>query len=1309
MRPSITIVHAAPTSPRSTKFPAKASRTAPNAGSHHPRTGLSSDAFIAVFIAGQSDSTGLAVTLPAMPGSDVVVDDETLTHAPIQLDPVQRDPIRRGPAERRRAEHDTAEHDTAGHAGRGAEPRAHGGWGVVAAAIVGAVLPQAWFRPGRFIATGRTGPALEGLGGVTKFWSNAIAGTGSTTASSSTLPERLVMALVRSLGGSSPFAQRIWFTLVVSVCAASVAWLALALVRRPAAVLGAGVVAVLNPYHLTSLPDLAPMIFIASVSLVLGVAARRWHGDHVPAFFGVAIAFWSAGVVASAQLLAVFAVVAVAAGALCLARGPRAQSWRLMMAFVAGSVFWTVPLFVHLLTDAPGLRVVGVTDARAWLWTQAHTGLRNVVTLVGSWTWGDPELVGHQVARLARFPWSWLRWALPCAVAMALLFSRHRRATRVLGASIAVLVVLAAGHDAPFYVVFNSLHDVVPGFWLIRQPMVPFGALLVICAALVIAIGVDDARWRWETRFENLDLVQTMPALLGLLAIAVVFVHPLVLGTVIPGTRPYLPSARVALPASWPAAGAALDSLPGAGATLVLPLSDRTNRGTVWGFYGIDDLVARVSDRPALFTLPGGYYEPDGSSPDLMVLAETAMLHQDRAAFGSVMAALGTGYLAVRTDPTLASGRRHSFANPAALLSAAKRMGLRQVGTFRYIDLFAMPGADVFDGAARTVAVDAAAGTPAAQATAVAASLLPAGTVISASTSAVAAGRGLAWVPRANDAGVAMAVAPGRYRTGVVPLGPGLWRATTRDGVVTLTAAERAEVNGRSMVFADGPQLRGRHDPFALLVRDHVQSRSSTIVPLGRDALVQIPPAATVTLLTAASDAVDFTDRPVGNCDNTDGLPGPSIDGLGAHATTDGVRLVALSGSACVAVPVGTPPSIDGHRRWRLTADYETSDAGTARTCLWLVTLGRCADGSRVVPNATAGHLDVVVDAFADDLTGARLVLAADHPGPTGDPTTTVRFSAVHLAPVSAEGGEVVLPAPDVAPVSTDVTAADGAISLSAGNSVGELLGRFDLPGDDCNRYDDVPSNVKVVSLGTEPAPALELTADRHTACASSPVAISSGVRDVTVTFGYQSSGAAVARVALVDVGSGRTVQSAGLEAASFWTDREIRMQVPPPSEGSADVYRLVLYADGPGPRDTRREVRAAFRAVRVSPSTPFAMAVLPDDAIAQSSAVVVRALDDRYASMRADGDAVLAFRQAYAPGWSLDGLPAGATARHIEVDGWANGWVVSGLAGRSVVLRVRYRDDPLVSLAVWSLLAVVLVGLACTDWRRARSNRVRQ
>ncbi|MEI2790486.1 MAG: hypothetical protein V9E93_16635 [Steroidobacteraceae bacterium] len=88
----------------------------------------------------------------------------------------------------------------------------------------------------------------------------------------------------------------------------------------------------------------------------------------------------------------------------------------------------------------------------------------------------------------------------------------------------------------------------------------------------------------------------------------------------------------------------------------------------------------------------------------------------------------------------------------------------------------------------------------------------------------------------------------------------------------------------------------------------------------------------------------------------------------------------------------------------------------------------------------------------------------------------------------------------------------------------------------------------------------------------------------------------------------------------------------------------------------------------------------------------------------------VIGLAETYAPGWTLSGLPAGAHATHIVLDGWKNGWTIEGLSG-PVDLRVRYAPADLSRRALHvSLVAVpaaLLALVAGAALRRRRTQRL--
>ena len=1176
------------------------------------------------------------------------------------------------------------------------------GWGIAAAALLGALVPQTWFRRGTFLASGDTFPMLKGLRGVTRLWGTEFTGTGSTGFPSAQLLERGMVDVVDRLGGSAELAQRLWFTLVLAVCAASVAWLAMAFTRRPGAVFVAGAAAVLNPFVMVNVPNLQPIIAVACMALLLGIVVRLARGEHVAALLGVALATWSAELARTPPLLALVATVAAFSIVALVFVGEWRATLRVAGAMLAGAAFWAVPVALHHLTGSPGIHPVTDLSSTANEWSTAHGGPTNVLTLVASWAWGDTQQIGSGVARLARFPWSLMRWALPVAALIGVVIAWNRRVSRVIAAAVPLLVIMAAGSNPPFLPVYEFFHDVVPGYEMFRQPMSKFGVLLVLCLAVALAVGLDEALQRWSVRAATPDDAQPLLPLAMLCAVAVVFVHPMYTGSVVASDRELLPSARVRLPDSWVEAGDAIDALPGQGATLVLPLSDSFHRRTTWGFHGIDDLLSRLTDRPAFQLLPNGYQEADGSSPALMREAESALANGDLPTLQGVMQALGTRYLAIRTDTMSHDGVSREFRDGAFLVAAADRLGLASKGGFEYVQLYEVPPAARFAAATTQVSLVSNGRTDPMEATAVASAVLDDRAVITDSGPA-----GTAWVPRPGEAGLSVRLAPGDYESRLISRGPAMWRATVDGRTVRLVPSDRAEVGGASMLDPTPIVLTANRAPFALLVgNDPVAGVERLMVPLGKETDVQLVAGAPVSLLTEAPSIVDLADAQARRCVHLDGAPGAVLGAdTDVASDSDAVTIVANGAPVCVATPVRPPAPVEGRVRWVLSFDYATTAPGAPKVCLYSSAQEKCITGSRLTPDGSTGAVRSLVDTTGE-LGDVQLVLTADAGVvPAGD-DVEVTFSKVSLAPLRESGDPVIVPAPIGTPPVTTVEPLALPVVIGVNNDVGDLLGELSADATDCDKYDEQPARIDAES--SEEDGSLRVQADRHSACVAAPVKASPGVRDVVVTFEYRTEDQGVARVELQDSSTNEVIDSKRLPATSFWTADELHFQLPPAPVGRPESLQLVLVVQGPREGEPARTVDAAWRRLRMLPTPPFAFAVMPkvrDDA----TATEVNEIDDRFVSLRADGATVLTFQQAWSDGWSLEGLPPGVTAQHVLVNGWANGWVVRGLDGRGAVLEVTYRFEGAVAIAVWSMPVVWALALLSADWALIVRRRRRQ
>lgn len=1161
----------------------------------------------------------------------------------------------------------------------------------LAAAAFATIAVQTWFRPGRFIAAGDTRPFLRSFDGMASLWNHQFTGTGSTGYPTSSLLEAVLHELVITAGGSSTFAQRLFYTLLVSGVVLAAGFLAGALTRNPAAVAAAGLTALLNPFHITTLPNPLPMVALISIALVLGVAARYLKGQAVHPAYGFGVAIIVSLLAKNPPLLTLFILVSVGGLVAVLARAPgqRHRAVRFVSWFVAGSLFWVVPLVLHYLTGTPGLTVVAETNVSSWSWTQRNSGPVNVVTLVASWVWGDPGIL-PATATLSQQPWSVLRFGLPALVLLSVLISRTRLAYSVAGTA-AFLAVLSVGVNRPFGGFNRAVAEVIPGFWLFRQPMSKFGVLLVLCYAVLTALGVDAfARRRSSGQLRPAAVRGIATTGAVLISSAVLFAHPLLIGTVIPGPRPNLPSARVELPSSFLEAGRWLDYAPGDGSVLMLPLSDYYQRGTTWGFYGTDDLLTRVSSRPVLSVLPGGYYESSGTAPSLIRSAERALLLDDGPGLVSTLQALGVSYVGVRTDYHNYGRPRQYTASSEVLAAAERNDALTLAAEFDHVRFFTVGNVTRTSASASYVN---AVGIPAERYADLAAAT--GGVPIISDTSQ--AGEATAWLSQRGESTFTWPNDQGPYIVAARPQAPLLWQADVKPVgdryQVTVRLRTQLAVDGLDVVDIEPVAVLLSSEPVALIVGESIVALDAT----GRAQFQASGRAEVKVVVTATSTgAADVDASTLGNCNNKTAL---TLDAAGIAATVDAVSGVismrASAGSACLGVPAPDTPELLGRLIWQVSGTFERSQGEVTRVCFWLPVPQVCATGSPPSQHDRAGRFVFLTGTEKETTDGAKLMLYADA-SPGG--SASVQFRDVQVAALRTHPRTLTLP--QVSTTRTEFKPTKGMTSFEVEPElVANVLSHVSPTPGNCNRRSDTPESElghTARELREEPGQAFEITARHHSACVYGKLNVQPGVRYLTVDLEHRVVTGRPGRWCLILPGSQPCAASGTLNNSQEWSRLSAEVVLPPSdpvSRSELTPYRLYFYADGQHEDISAAEPTVVqYRSVSVRPTYGFAAAAFPRRDTGHQ--VELTSTGRRSAIVSASGPFLLTHREAHATQWGADGFPTSVDVSHVTVDGWANGWLVVPPGDGTWKLQFRYRHDLAATVATLSLVPVALGAL---------------
>jgi arabinofuranan 3-O-arabinosyltransferase len=1118
--------------------------------------------------------------------------------------------------------------------------RVRGQLSVRQAAVLAYVVPtllslfavQTWFESGTVIAAGDLSPPVAPGGGYTSHWSHLTAGEGAPGYDIVSLPYAAWLDAWTWLGAGEEVGQRLWLSMLFAGSAAAVVFLTFALTTSALGAGTAGVLASFSAYRLLTGPDPVPMAALIVAALLGGIVIRvalRPEPARTPVVIGFALASVGLGYVMvnppQVVLVGLWVAACVFIGVVAKPSGAVRTVGFLARAVPLALLFnawWIVPawLTVTAPTFDERFAAAGVEE---WAWTHERASLLNALTLNTSWAWSYPEYYPY-ADRLDDLPHGLLKFALPLLALVGVVLV-WRRFTVGLAAVALVAAWFATGLHGPLAGINRWLYDNAPGFWLFREPG-KFLLLVLIAFAVLGGLAVAQlARRLWWAAGLSIALA----------AGAVIYARPLFTGDVIPDQRPLLPSAHVQVPDGWRKAATAVEAAPGPGKVIVLPRSDYYQLPTKWGYYGAS-FSRWLIRRPVLESVPsGGYFQSEPRVAGLEESVESDLLSGRRVDVRPRLTALGVRFLLLRRDiDTSFPGRR--FASQSALAAGlARSPGIERIHSFDVADLYRV---------ALPTAGDAFAATP----------ILYSGPSDGlASALGGVQGRPALVVGRKDQHAVAsVGLQPTRAvrfeqemvrRLTVRQSGKSVRLRLTEPSRV---AAEDQEGLVDTEVPAGAPIVVTAGDAVRSLRRIPTGGKDFGLVALRSGQSLDVWRSVDVRKVSPVLAG------PVGDCNAVDdrskrqvGITSEMVDSNGKLA----LRLSARAHSACATFPLVRGPIRDLHTiRFR----YRQVQGSPARACLWRSRANRCDRTAHLRPGRAWRTFEAVVRPDRRS-RGLTLYLYADGRGRAASTVTEyqdIRFERYRrAATVPYEPVELWSPVrgafPERAPFGTSVIPT-APIELAGHGPVG-----------DCNRFDErTPDEAGLYAriIGRTEQPALQLGAREHSACVTYPIrSFDRALRSYRVRFEYNGVRGHAPRACLWQAGPDRCVEIAGLATDGEWhsVDRTVRL------DSGVRALTLFLYADGAPPEGTVAE----YRNVRVEPTRSVAILGLrPEEHLP-------RVVTEREAPWKlrvrvedAREPFVLATSEAYAPGWkaSADGRDS-TDLRHLEVNGYANGWLV--------------------------------------------------
>lgn len=1160
---------------------------------------------------------------------------------------------------------------------------------------------QAWFRPGRFWASGDVPPFVRS-GIEPEFgwlWNHGITGMGSPSYTIARAVEVWLIRFVSALGGSETLAQRIFYTLLAVFAAAAVAWCVAALTRSRTAVIASGLVVLFNPFWLTRLPNPLVLLIVGCLGVFTGVLVRVAQGRkrRVTSFALATIV--SSFLALNPPLLAVLATwsaCVVLAGSLVGGHGgtKRAASFAAkavpLVLLVNG--WWLAPLLLTL-SDPVGFEITATTSPIAWAWTQVNNSFGNIVRLIAHWAWMRPEYVPAAEHYTGGVP-AWGLWLLPLLVLIGPFFAsrdRRRLAWSLLG-TIAVLAFISKGLHAPFTNANEHFYKIVPGSQLLRDPFSKLGPLLVVLYALMIGMLVDGllARRSWQ-RARVAGHATVAAGAVALMAIT----FPMWTGSVVATTRPIFPSAHVELPDWWRAAADAIDQDQTPGKLLTLPLNDYYQLPTSWGYYGVDHTSFLVR-RSVVQQLPGGYFGDLPAAAALMKHTEQAILNNDGAAVPRLLSALGVSHVLVRGDLDLDMVGGRQLASPDRFDGPLRRLpGVHHMRNFGPLSLYRLEKTPDSVTASRRVVI--APHDPPSAAT-VTASVPPHVAVVTtledrdAIASLPAHRASVSTRPRSGDRDL---IAEGTKVVVIRQQGPQI---------------AHGAVEGDSFVLREGWTVGSGPEPTAApdeIVRIDLNGRRPRAIVVN-DAVV--PLAADGAFVQLASGPVDIT--LLGDDPSTISLSGPSA--LGDCNSKDDDLIAEKLGLSAVSLSPGTQLSARAHQAcvsWTLGAvrpgswlhfhiDHRSLQGRPARLCLFDMQSRRCIPIVAPTSDASWTHYDSVVR-VSENPGPLRVYAYADGPenthGSSPRTATVTEYRRLEVAALEPITGVTM----DIESLTPRETRIEGPTTwVVRGPANRNLLGRFGPLGD-CHRYSS--RSAAEAGLGARAlADGIELTASRHSACVFAPIEHIDSSSILKLSFRYRSlRGSRQVRVCVHDPGKRRCLpleptDGSPVTHGSLPTSQDARtfrawVRVPE----NTHALRLYLYADG-APRGTEGvETTLRYEQLTVRPVAPFSLVVIDPSVLGgkdESPPVRVEwAGPASYsATVLTEGrPLILASHESAAPGWQL--RSSDVRASQVTVQGYRSGWALTPESDTSARVDVRYAP----AMRVRWLIPIALVAAA--------------
>lgn len=317
---------------------------------------------------------------------------------------------------------------------------------------------------------------------------------------------------------------------------------------------------------------------------------------------------------------------------------------KILLVVIPINLWWLLPtLNVYIFSPHVLNSQINVVS---WSWTQDRSSFLNLFWLNGIWTWSPeyfPYFGSYSNPLLAIVVF------IPFLVAtIALLFKSNKSGFNAyIMLSILFFMFLAKGLHEPLSQLNILIYQIIPYMDMFREPTSKFTMLIVLFLALLIGYAADHL---FNLKALNSKRIIKIALPIFLIATFVIAAFPLVTNPIETKTQDLPFSAYVKIPNYWVQATNWINGQNGDNSVLITPLDDFYQMPYTWGYYGTDQLIDQLFQKPIISSdyLNWYYVNPD-TAANLQKL-QTAIEYNSTTEFKAFLDLFNVKYIVQRDD-----------------------------------------------------------------------------------------------------------------------------------------------------------------------------------------------------------------------------------------------------------------------------------------------------------------------------------------------------------------------------------------------------------------------------------------------------------------------------------------------------------------------------------------------------------------------------------------------------------------------------------------------------------------------------------